>query len=162
MIRSRLVLAALTTMALASPATAAQITANATVKVFKPVLLQKLQDMDFGTLSFGTFAGNRTIALSQAGVLSCAADIVCSGVGKQARFNLKGSNNLIVLVTYTGGTLTNNTDSIPFTANGPATLTVPNSGSQGIDFNVGGSLVVSSVLVGGVYSGTMTVTADYQ
>lgn len=160
--RSRVVLAILTTMALASPAVAAQTTAVTTVKVVKPVLLAKLQDMDFGTLGFGTFTGNRTIVLSQAGVITCAVDVLCSGVSKQARFNLKGSNNLVVLLTYTGGTLSNGTDSIPFTANGPANVTVPNSGQQGVNFDVGGSLVVSSALVGGIYSGTMTVTADYQ
>ena len=65
-------------------------------------------------------------------------------------------------MTYSGGTLGNGTDTIPFTANGPATVTPPNSGNSGIDFNVGGSIVVSSALVGGVYTGTMTITADYQ
>jgi len=37
-----------------------------------------------------------------------------------------------------------------------------NSGAPGLDFDVGGSLTISPTLVGGVYSGTMTVTAEYQ
>ena len=147
---------------MASPATAAQTTAVTTVNVVKPVSLAKLQDMDFGTLTFGGFTGGRTIVVSRAGAITCAVDIVCSGAARQARFSVAGSNKLTVLLTYSGGTLSNGTDWIPFTANGPATITMPNSGSQGISFDVGGSLSINSALVGGIYSGTMTVTADYQ
>ena len=161
--RSRAFLAAaLLATALAAPATAAQTTAVTTVNVVKPVSLAKLQDMDFGTLSFGDFTGNRTVVLSRAGAITCATDIVCSGVGKQARFNLKGTNKMTVLLTYAGGLLSNGTDSIALSIDGPASLAVPNSGTIGLNFDVGGSLVVSSALVGGVYTGTMTVTADYQ
>lgn len=157
-----LLAAALTTIALASPAIAAQTSAVTSVKVVKPVSLSKLQDMDFGTLTFAGFTGNRTIVLSRAGAITCAVDIVCSGVGKQARFNLTGTRQNTILITYSGGTLSNGTDSIPFTPDGQATMTLTNNGSPGTDFDVGGSLSISSALVGGVYTGTMTVTADYQ
>ena len=156
------VLATMTSLALAGPAMAAQTTAVTTVNVVKPVSISKLQDMDFGTLTFGGFTGTRMIALSAAGAVTCAANIVCSGVGKQARFNIQGTNKLVVLLTYSGGTLSNGTDSIPFVANGPASVTMINSGAPGLDIDVGGSLTISPTLVGGVYSGTMTVTADYQ
>ena len=161
--RSHFPLAAiLAVTAFASPATAAQTTAVTTVNVVRPVSLSKLQDMDFGTLTFAGFTGTRTIVLSRAGAITCAADIVCSGVGKQARFNVQGTNKMTVLFTYTGGTLSNGTDSIPFTANGTASIAMTNSGAPGTDFDVGGSLSISPTLVGGVYSGTMTVTAEYQ
>ena len=152
----------LTALATATPASAAQITAVTSVNVIKPVALAKLQDMDFGTLTFAGFTGTRTIVLSRPGAITCAADIVCSGTTKQARFNITGTNRLVVMLTYTGGTLSNGTDSIPFTANGPASVTMINSGAPGLDIDVGGSLTVSPTLVGGVYSGTMTLTADYQ
>lgn len=155
-------LVAMTAMLFASPAAAAQTTAVTTVNVVRPVSISKLQDLDFGTLTFAGFTGTRTITLSRAGGLACAADIVCSGVPKQARFNVQGTNRMIVLLTYSGGTLSNGIDSIPFTADGPASITMVNSGSPGLNFDVGGALTVSPTLVGGVYSGTMTVTADYQ
>ncbi len=159
----RLILfAAIFANVLATPAIAAQTTAVTTVKVIRPVSISKLQDMDFGTLSFAGFTGPRTITLSPAGVITCAADIVCSGVPKQARFNLQGTNKMVVLLTYSGGTLSNGVDSIPFTADGPASLTMTNSGAPGLNFDVGGALTIDPALVGGVYSGTMTVTADYQ
>ena len=154
--------ASLAAVAIASPATAAQTTAVTSVNVVRPVALSKLQDMDFGTLSFAGFTGSRTIALSRLGAVTCAADIVCSGVGKQARFNITGTNKLVVLLTYSGGTLSNGTDSIPFTANGPASVTMINSGAPGLDVDIGGSLTISPTLIGGVYSGTMTLTAEYQ
>lgn len=145
-----------------TPAAAASTTAVTTVNVVKPVSLLKLQDMDFGTLTFAGFTGTRSIVLSRLGVITCDADIVCSGATRQARFNVQGTNRLTVLFTYTGGTLTNGTDSIPFVANGPANTTLTNSGAPGTDFDVGGTLSISPTLVGGVYTGTMTVTAEYQ
>jgi spore coat protein U-like protein len=161
--RLSLSLAALAaTAASTNPASAANTTAVTTVNVVRPVSLSKLQDMDFGTLTFAGFTGARTIALSRAGTLTCAADIVCSGVAKQARFNVQGTNKLTVLFTYSGGTLSNGIDSIPFTPDGQASIVMTNSGAPGSNFDVGGSLEVSPTLVGGVYSGTMTVTAEYQ
>ena len=146
----------------AAPASAAQTTAVASVKVVKPVSLSKLQDLDFGTLTIAGFTGVRTITLSRAGVITCAAEIVCSGVTRQARFNVQGTNQQVVLLTYSPATLSNGVDSIPFTANGQPSLTLTNSGAPGIDFDVGGSISLVPTLVGGTYNGTITVTAEYQ
>ncbi len=163
MARVRFLFAALATVAtFATPAYAAQIAAVTSVNVVKPVSISKLQDMDFGTLTYSSFTGTRTIVLSRAGALTCAADIVCSGVPKQARFNVQGTNKLTVLLSYTGGALSNGTDSIPFVPNGPSSVVLTSSGVPGIDFDVGGTITVSPSLIGGAYSGTLTVTADYQ
>ena len=159
----RFFLAALATVAaFVTPAHAAQISAVTAVNVVKPVSLSKLQDLDFGTLTYASFTGTRTIVLSRAGVITCGADIVCSGVAKQARFNVQGTNKLTVLLSYTGGALSNGTDSIPFVPNGPASVVLTSSGVPGIDFDVGGTITVAPTLIGGAYSGTLTVTADYQ
>ena len=163
MSRFQLPLAAIVAMAaLASPAAAAQVTAVAAVNIVKPASLMKLQDMDFGTLTFSGFTGTRTISLSRTGTRTCAAEIVCSGVAKQARFNLQGTNKQTTLITVAASSLSNGVDSIPFTPDGTQSIYIPNSGSPGIDFDVGGSLTVSPALVGGTYSGTITVTAEYQ
>ena len=146
----------------ATPATAAQTTAATSVNVVKPVVLSKLQDLDFGTLTFASFAGTRTVVLSRAGAVTCAADIVCSGATKAARFNIQGTNNKVVLIGVTGGTLSNGTDTIPFTADAPQSVTLTSSGVPGNNFDVGGSISVAGSLVGGLYSGTINVTTDYQ
>ena len=69
---------------------------------------------------------------------------------------------MVVLISASGGTMSNGTDSIPFTANCPASVTMVNSGAPGLDFDVGGSISVSPSLVGGLYTGTITITAEYQ
>ena len=147
---------------MAQPAAAAQISASTSVNVVKPVSLTKLQDLDFGTLTFSSFTGTRTVVLSRAGAVTCAADIVCSGAPKAALFNVQGTNRLVVLISVTGGTLSNGTDSIPFTPNAPSSITLTNSGAPGTDIDVGGSISVAPALIGGTYTGTLTVTADYQ
>jgi Domain of unknown function (DUF4402) len=147
---------------LATPAAAVVTTAVTTVNVVKPVSISKIQDMDFGTLTFAGLTANRTIALSRVGAVTCTVEIVCSGVTKQARFNVQGTNKLVVLLTYAGGNLSNGSDTIAFTPNGPASLTLSNTGAPGDNFDVGGSITVTPTTVGGVYTGSMTVTADYQ
>lgn len=162
MLRISLSLAALATALTATPAAAASIAAQTSVNVVKPASLLKLQDLDFGSLAFSSFTGPRTVVISAAGALTCAADIVCSGAPKAARFNLQGTNKQTVLITATGGTMSNGTDSIPFTPDAPFSTMLTNSGAPGVDFGLGGSISLSPGLVGGLYTGTMTVTAEYQ
>ena len=164
--RFRLSLAVLAALsAIPAPATAATITATTSANVNKAIQLTNVQNLDFGTLTLTGAAGNRTITISQAGILTCATGIVCSGTVKTARFNVQGSNNNTVLFTYTATTLSNGisgSETIPFTPSGPASLAITNSGAPGTNFDVGGSLTLTPTLAGGTYSGTVTVTADYQ
>jgi len=155
-------LALLAIGAAASPAGAAQITAATSAKVIKPVSLTKLQDMDFATLLVTNYAGSRNVVMSRAGALTCPAEITCSGAPKQARFNLQGTNNTLVLISITSAGLVNGGNAIPFTADAPTTITLTNSGAPGMDIDVGGTLTVDGSIPGGVYSGTMTITANYQ
>jgi hypothetical protein len=157
-----LVLAAIGIAMSAVPAQAATITAVTTVNVAKPVQLIKLQDMDFGTVILSGFTGTRTVAISQAGVLTCGTNLVCSGPNKPARFNVQGFNKMTATIMVTGTTLSNGTDSIAFAPDAPASVYLPNSGAPGIDFAVGGTITLSAALAGGTYTGTMTVTSDYQ
>jgi hypothetical protein len=160
--RVSFVLAAIAAAALSAPASAATVTATTTVNVAKPVQLSKLQDMDFGTVILSGFTGIRTVVISQAGALTCGPNLVCQGVPKAARFNVQGFNKMTATIAVTGGNLSNGTDTIPFTADAPASVYLPNSGAPGIDFNVGGTITLSSSLAAGTYTGTMTVTSDYQ
>jgi hypothetical protein len=100
--------------------------------------------------------------MSRLGAVTCSVDITCSGATKQARFNIQGTNRLVVLITVTSGGLTSGAYSIPFTPDAPSSVTLTSSGVPGNDFDVGGTLSVSGTIPAGLYSGTMTVTADYQ
>ena len=48
------------------------------------------------------------------------------------------------------------------TPTGPATVTLTNSGSPGLDFTIGGNIVIGAATTDGVYSGTVNVQVDYQ
>ena len=143
-------------------AEAAQITAAASANIAKPVALTKLQDMDFGTLLVTNYTGTRNVVMSRAGAVTCPTEITCSGAPKQARFNVQGTNRMVVLINVASTGLVSGTTTIPFTADVASSFTLTNSGSPGTDFNVGGSIQVADAPVEGVYTGTFAVTADYQ
>jgi len=146
----------------ASPAGAAQITAATSAKIVKPVSLTKLQDMDYGTLLVTNYTGTRNVVMTRAGAVTCPIEITCSGAPKQARFNVQGTNNMVVLIGVTSAGLVNGSNTIPFAADVQSSVTLTNSGAPGTDIDIGGTLTVSGAIPGGTYTGTMTITADYQ
>ena len=163
-----LILCALLT---AVPAAAAPSSATTTVtvkaSVVKPLALNALGDLDFGTivLNTGTWSG-ATVTVSQAGVLSCTnPNTICSGAVTAARYQIIGTNKETALVSAPNVTLVNQSDSsktILLTLSAPASVYVPNSGQPGVQFGVGGSITLSSTTAGGTYAGTMNVTVEYQ
>lgn len=167
-----------------APAAAQAATTSATVKaaVRKPITLTGGGTLDLGTIltpSAGTFSGTFTVApaSTQTGTF-CASGFSCSGTPAAAMFNIQGtkSNNVginipltitLSLIGYTGGgatpTMTLNTSNSLSANNGTGSYTIqlPNSGTPGLDFYIGGSMTITQATVSGDYSGTITVTADY-
>ena len=155
----------------ATPAFAAvpdqQATANA--RIIKPLVLTWVQDLDLGTIVLsgaGAWSG-ATVSVSQTGVFSCTdANVTCSGANDEARYHLAGTNqqtiDITVSPTITLNNLTDGTSSLTMTVDAPATVAMPNSGVNGVEFGVGGSITVASNTPDGVYQGTFDVTADYQ
>lgn len=166
---------------LAGTAQAASVTASASANVLKPLLLTGGQTITLGTIvtpSTATFTGTFTVdaAATQTSTF-CAAGFVCSGTVKSALFNLQGTNNAnitlnipnTVTLTLQGATgtpptlaLTTKNNIAANVAGGNYTIQLPNSGSPGRDFYVGGSVTIDQSTAGGTYLGTFTVTADYQ
>lgn len=142
---------------------AATVTAKASAKVVKPLTFMAKQDLDFGQIILGG-TGTQTVSLSGAGVLSCAAELTCSGATRPAIFNVSGSNGQVVRIFAASSDLVNATDgsTMRFVPTAPASVTLVNSGSPGLDFNVGGSITIPSTATDGVYSGVIEVTVDYQ
>ena len=143
-------------------AEAAQITAAASANIAKPVALTKLQDMDFGTLLVTNYTGTRNVVMSRAGAVTCPTEITCSGAPKQARFNVQGTNRMVVLINVASTGLVSGTTTIPFTADVASSITLTNSGAPGTDIEIGGTLTVNGAIPVGQYTGTLTITADYQ
>jgi len=161
---------ALAALALAStPAVAASPSAqaNATAKIYKPLTISKTADLNFGTIVLaGAAFANETVTVATTGAVTCGSgggNVTCGGTPTAAKFHLVGSNNAAVTV-----------NSPSFNLTGPSTLSVtPTSLTQsvnlgaagnttGIDVPLGGSIILASTTPDGVYSGTWTVTADYQ
>lgn len=143
-------------------ANAAQITATTSANIVKPVQLTKIQDMDYGTLLVSNYTGTRNVVMTRAGAVTCPSEITCSGATKQARFNVQGTNKMVVGITVTSGGLVNGSNTIPFTPDVITSLTMTNSGAPGTDVDIGGTLTVDGSIPGGLYTGTLTITADYQ
>jgi hypothetical protein len=159
-----IVLLALTTAPAQAASPSAQ--ANATAKIYHPLTIAKTSNLDFGVIVIsGTSFAAETVTLNTAGSVTCGGgtNLVCSGSPTAARFHLAGNDNALVTVS-----------SPTFNLTGPSTLAVtPSSTSQtvnlgasgsttGVDVDLGGAINVGSATPEGVYSGTWTVTADYQ
>ena len=154
--------ACLAALSAAAPASAATVTAAVTVNINKPLLLSRINDLSFGTITINNGIGTSIVRISQAGVVTCPVGATCTGSTSAAGFNAQGSNKQTVLITVLPTTLSNGSDSIPFVPDAPASLYLPNSGAPGEDFHVGGAVTIGTTNFGGTYTGTVTVTADYQ
>lgn len=132
----------------------------------KPLIVAKLTDLDLGTVTLapGVWA-NATVAISQAGVLSCTdPKLVCTGATGAASYNVQGSRQQVVTISAPNVTLVNQSDStrtLLLTVDAPSNLTLANSGFPGSDFSIGGSVTLSSATAAGTYVGTFNVTVNY-
>lgn len=156
----------------ASPAAAAPVSANriaaANVKVVKPLVLTWLQDLNLGTVVLGGTGAwsGATVGISRAGAFACTnANTTCSGATAPARYRLTGTNNMTATISAPPAILTNQGDptkTLTLTLDAPASVTFGNSGNQGVEFGVGGTITLASTTADGTYSGTLNVTVDYQ
>ena len=164
-LRTIWITAALSALVAAAPAPAARITAPVNAKVVKPLVLNRVQDFDLGTVLLGNGAFPAvTVRLSRTGVLTCPAPLTCSGARQVAIYNVSGSNNTTVTVGTPDVILVNQSDSsrtLRLTVDSPGTVTFTNSAPRGIDFPLGGSITVDSTVIPGTYQGTFNVTVDY-
>lgn len=149
-----------------APASAATINAQAKAKVVKPLTIESVQDLDFGTILLGpgTWSG-AAVRLSQSGALTCPAPLTCSGVSQVAIYNLAGTNQETIAISAPVVTMVNQSDSsktLTLVPDAPATIQLGNSGNPGTNVSIGGKITVDSTTADGVYVGTFNVTADYQ
>ena len=152
--------------AFGAPASAATVNATAKAKVVKPLTIESRQNLDLGTIMLapGTWSG-AVVRLSQAGALTCPANVTCAGTTTTAIYNVAGSQGETVSISVPNVTMVNQTDaskSLTLVPDNPATIRLANSGNPGSNFNIGGSITVNSITADGDYVGTFNVTADYQ
>ena len=159
--------AAWTAACCATPAVAATQNASVTANIVKPLVLTSLQSLDLGTITLkpGTWTG-ATVGISRAGVFNCAnTNLICTGATQVATYSVAGTNNQTVRVSAPDVTLKNVADAsktLTLVVDNPGTVALPNSGSKGVNFSLGGSITLSSAAASGTYEGTFAVTVDYQ
>jgi Mat/Ecp fimbriae major subunit len=156
----------------ASSAEAATGTATARAKILRQLTVTSDRDLNFGTIVTGTSAGS--IVMNAAGTVgTCgvtASGGICSGTPTSARFNVSGAGAQVVTVTVPSASfnITNGTDTMAITSLTSSAATVTLSGTFGAaaagtgSFTVGGSLGVGANQPDGDYSGTFSVTVNYQ
>ena len=142
---------------------AQQTDAKVRVKLVKPLVLSRQQDLDFGTIILAQGAGTLAVTIQPDGTISCPAPLTCTGTPLPGLFNIKGTNRLGVNIVARSSDLTNAAtgDTLAFTPIAPTKLTLPNSGNQGVDFGVGGTLLVPETAAGD-YEGIIEITAEYE
>lgn len=148
-----------------TPARAATQTAQVNASVVKPISVTWVQDLDLGTIILGPGTwSNATVGISRVGAFTCNASVTCSGATKVAKYTVTGTNNQVVRITAPNVTMVNQSDStktLSLVVDSPGTVTLPNSGNQGVTFSLGGSISLNSTTVSGTYAGTFNVTVDY-
>lgn len=165
--RLRLPLLVLLPLALLS-APAGAVTQNAAVNanVIRPLTLNSLQDLDLGTitLNLGSWSG-ATVGISRTGVFACNPNVTCTGAPQVARYKVTGTNKMVVRISAPNVALVNQADptkTLTLAVDNPGQVTLTSSGEPGNNFNLGGSITLSSTTTPGTYNGTFNVTVDYQ
>lgn len=144
----------------AAAANAATASASAQAKILKQITVNKLTDLQFGTIVTGAAAS--TVAIAPAGGLTCGAGLVCSGATSAASFSIGGTTGQVATISVPASVTLNdgagNSMTASLAASAATTTLVAGAGS----FSVGGTLSVGANQVDGDYAGTFNATVDYQ
>lgn len=158
---------------LVGTAHAANDSTNATATVMAPITIVKATDLAFG--KFSALTGG-TIKVDTDNGISVTGGVLkgTGSTGTAARFNLTGDTNNSYSISYSGAgnTALTHTDNSTTMALAKVSALTAASGTTGLlsvgalsagvgSIYVGGTLTVATGQLPGVYSGSITVTVDY-
>lgn len=141
---------------------------NILAKVIRPISIAKTQDLQFGSVTRPS-SGSGSITLTPGGVASVTGTNVRrfpSPAATAAQFNVSGEGGQAVTVSVpTTMTLSGSAGSVTATltnTGGGAQVLSGATGSAGsVQVNVGGSVPLSGTSALGTFTGTLTVTVQY-
>jgi len=147
----------------AGVANAASDNGTATATVVTPIAIENTAGLAFGKFSAGS---GGTVVMNTAGARSKTGGVVLlSGTaGSAAAFDVTGDGSATYAITLPGSATVTHTDTVTnmsigtFASNPSATGTL-SAGAQTV--NVGATLTVASAQTAGSYSGTFTVSVEY-
>lgn len=155
------VIAAFGMSAVAADAAPASASATARARVLKQITVANTSDLDFGTIVAGTAAS--TVDVTTAGARTCGAGLTCTGTTTAANFNITGTVGSIVTISSPAtATLTSGANNMTVTLNRSASTLTLAAGAVNGAVTVGGSLGLAANQADGAYTGTFSVTVDYQ
>jgi len=135
---------------------------GASANILEALQLVKNTDLSFATIVPDS-ASSGTVTVSPAGARTCPAPLTCSGVVSAADFSISGASG----ATYTlglpssadisDGTNTMLVDNFTSSLGGPTGTLTGGAGA----FQLGATLNVGAAQATGTYTGTFTVTVDY-
>lgn len=147
---------------MASKAIAADVTGNATAEIQAPIVLSEDTAMDFATI-IADPAGD-TVTLDLADAVSSTGASTFSGTPASADFSATGTASAAVSISFsTGDTLTGPGTAMAlgnFQHDGGGTPAFDGTGNLALI--VGADLTVGASQTAGTYTGTYTLTVDYQ
>lgn len=166
--RNSLRLAAVGAIAAASFATSAQAattaSATATAEVLSSLTVTSTADLQLGQIAANT---GGTVTVNADSTVASSGSLISTGTRSPAAFSVVGSPNASVIVTLptlpvnltrVSGTETMSLSGFNTNPGGAFQLDVAGAGS----FTVGGTLAVGSGQVPGTYTGTFSVSVEYQ
>lgn len=158
MMKAALAASVLTLGMTAVSAQAATATADARATILSPVVVTKTSDLEFGVIANGTSGG--TVTVSTAGARTCGAGLVCSGAVTAAGFGVVGVTAQTVGISVPANVTLNGGGSSMTATLSASDATIVLDGTDA--FTVGGVLTVGAAQASGAYTGTFTVTVNYQ
>lgn len=165
---------AISAFAMTSPVSAKQRVADAQIAIVRPLEFIRVENLDFGTVIRATTAGTVTIAPN--GTRTKTGNVILIGTGFQpAKFAGMGTNNQNVDISLGAASIFATGPGAPMRvrtfvmgSTPTAVLTTNpqrfriNSATGIFTFPVGATLEVGANQVPGTYTGTWTITLNYQ
>ena len=156
-------IAALSTGLYSAVATAASVTANASANVIVPLTIAESVGMDFGDVSVGAAGGTVVIDTAGGRTVTGDAEAVTGGTQAAGVYNVSGSGTKAYTITFPASAVIssggNNMTVDNFTHNAGASPAL--SGGTG-SFAVGARLTINPAQPPGAYTGTYSLTVNYQ
>lgn len=142
-----------------------QAQGSATAEVIAPITVTHVSG---AALNFGQFAATRagTVTVTQTGTRTSAdVDLAAGSVPSADSFTVAGDRGRAFSIATSSSNVVTHADgdTMTFTVDAPTTgtLSSPSSGNGTANFNVGGALAVVAGQKAGDYTGSYTVTVNY-
>ena len=155
--------AALTAGIYSSAVSAATVTANAAANVITPLSISETNGINFGDVSVGTTGGTVVLDTTGGRTVTGDAEAVSGGTVLSGAYSVTGEGTKAYSITFPL-TATISSGGNDMTVNGfnhDAGATPALSGGADT-FNVGATLNIGASQAPGNYTGTYTLTVDYQ